>query len=121
MARVLLVDDDAAGLDLRKVILEREGHEVSVASEPASARALFAETRPESVVLDLRLPEAKDGLELIRRFRAAAPDVRIIVLAGWPLDLEGTPEAQMVNVVLAKPARTGTLLSAITESESRRA
>ena len=117
MARVLLVDDDAAGLDLRKVILEREGHQVSIASEPASARALFAETRPESVVLDLRLPEANDGLALIREFRTAAPDVRIIVLAGWPLDLEGTPEAQMVNLVLAKPIRTAVLVDALAESE----
>ena len=119
MARVLLVDDDAAALDLRKIILEREGHQISIASEPASARALFAETQPESVVLDLRLPEAKDGLALIREFRAAAPDVRIIVLAGWPLDLEGTPEAQMVNLVLAKPIRTATLVDALATSESR--
>jgi DNA-binding NtrC family response regulator len=119
MARVLLVDDDAAGLDLRKVILEREGHQVSMASEPATARALFAETQPESVVLDLRLPEAKDGLALIREFRDAAPDVRIIVLAGWPLDLEGTAEAQMVNLMLAKPIRTAKLVNALAESEPR--
>jgi len=118
MARVLLVDDDAAALDLRKVILEREGHQISIASEPANARALFAETHPDSVVLDLRLPEAKDGLALIWEFRAAAPDVRIIVLAGWPLDLEGTPEADMVNLVLAKPIRTATLVEALAESEA---
>ena len=121
MARVLLVDDDAAALDLRKVILEREGHLISMASEPDSARALFAETRPECVVLDMRLPEAQDGLRLIREFRGAAPDVRIIVLAGWTLDLEGTPEAQMVNLVLAKPIRTATLVAALAESEPGRA
>jgi len=119
MARVLLVDDDAAALDLRKMILEREGHQVSMASEPDSARALFAELHPDSVVLDLRMPEAKDGLELIHQFRAAAPDVRIIVLAGWPLDLEGTPESQMVNLVLAKPIRTATLVDALAESKPR--
>lgn len=117
MARVLLVDDDGAALDLRKLILEREGHQVSIASEPDSARALFAETKPDSVVLDLRLPEAKDGLALIRDFRAAAPNVRIIVLAGWPLDLEGAPEAEMVNLVLAKPIRTATLVKVLAESE----
>lgn len=121
MARVLLVDDDAAALDLRKMILERKGHQISMASEPASAHALFAETQPDTVVLDLRLPEAKDGLALIREFRAAAPEVRIIVLAGWPLDLEGTPEAQMVDLVLGKPIRTATLVDALAESEPRRA
>ena len=119
MARVLLVDDDAAALDLRKVILEREGHQVSMATEPDSARKLFGETLPDSVVLDLRLPEAKEGLALIREFRAAAPEVRIIVLAGWPLDIEGTPEAEMVNLVLAKPIRTAMLVDALAESEAR--
>ena len=117
MARVLLVDDDTAALDLRQLILEREGHQVSIASEPHSARALFVETQPECVVLDLRLPEANDGLALIREFRAARPDVRIIVLAGWPLDIEGKSEAQMVNLVLAKPIRTSTLVDALAESE----
>jgi CheY-like chemotaxis protein len=121
MARVLLVDDDAAALDLRKMILEREGHRISIASDPASARLRFAEMRPESVVMDLRLPEATDGLELIREFRAGAPEIRIIVLAGWTPDVEGTPEARMVNLVLAKPIRTATLVAALAESESGRA
>jgi two-component system response regulator RegA len=121
MARVLLVDDDAAALDLRKIILEREGHQVSMASEPSSARALFAEAQPDSVVLDLRLPEAKEGLALIHDFRARAPGVRIIVLAGWPLDIEGTPEAQMVNLILAKPIRTAVLIDALAELEPGRA
>ena len=116
MARVLLVDDDAAGLELRKLILEREGHQISIARDPVRARALFTETQPDSVVLDLRLPEAAAGLALIREFRSAAPDLRIIVLCGWPLDLEGTPEARMVNVVLAKPIRTAALVSALSGS-----
>ena len=113
MARVLVVDDDAAGLDLRKLILEREGHHVAIASDPARARALFAETPPDTVILDLRLPEAADCLALIREFRGAATGVRIIVLSGWPLDLEGTPEAQTVDLVLSKPIRTAALISAL--------
>ena len=113
MARVLLVDDDAAALDLRKLILEREGHQVSAASDPDHARALFAGAEPQIAIVDLRLPEAANGLALIRDFRAASPGVRIVVLSGWPLDLEGTPEAAMVNLVLAKPIRTATLIDAL--------
>jgi CheY-like chemotaxis protein len=113
MARVLLVDDDAAALDLRQLILEREGHQVASASDTVQARALFADAQPQIAVLDLRMPEATDGLALIRAFRAAAPDLRIIVLSGWPPDLEGTPEAAMVNQVLAKPVRTAILAGAI--------
>jgi len=113
MAKVLLVDDDAPALELRKLILEREGHEVSVATDPTKARALFSELHPTHIVLDLRLPDRADGLSLIRDFRSASPGVRIIALCGWPPDIEGTPESQMVNVVLAKPTRTATLISAL--------
>ncbi len=109
MSRVLLVDDDAPALELRKLILEREDHQVSVAADPAQARALFLSTPPDCIVLDLRLPEATDGLSLIRDFRTASPTVRIIALCGWPPDLEGTPESQMVNMVLTKPIRTASL------------
>ena len=113
MSRVLLVDDDAPALELRKLILEREGHQISTATDPTKARELFFETPPDTVVLDLRLPEPTDGLSLIRTFRTAAPAVRIIALCGWPPDLENTPEEQMVNLVLPKPIRTATLVSAL--------
>lgn len=114
MARVLLVDDDAPALELRKLILEREGHDVSVARDPATARAHFSETPPDTVILDLRLPDPIDGLSLIRAFRTASPNVRIIALCGWPPDLENTPESQMVNLVLSKPIRTAALIEALT-------
>ena len=113
MAKVLLVDDDAPALELRKLILEREGHQVSIAADPTTARALFIATPPDTVVLDLRLPEASEGLSLIRVFRAASPGVHIIALCGWPPDLENTPESQMVDLVLPKPIRTATLVSAL--------
>jgi len=115
MSRVLLVDDDAPALELRKLILEREGHQVSVATDPTQARAQFLSTPPDCVVLDLRLPEATAGLSLIRDFRTASPAVRIIALCGWPPDLENTPEAEMVNLVLSKPIRTAALVSALVE------
>lgn len=113
MARLLLVDDDTAGLELRKLILEREGYQVSAAADVAAARSLFSETRPDGVVLDLRLPETEDGLALIREFRAAAPGVRIVVLSGWTPDLDGKPEARMVDQLLAKPVRSALLVSAV--------
>src|SRR6202171_981759 len=109
--RILLVDDDSAGLELRKLIFERAAQRIFTATDPSEARALFTEVQPDCVVLDLRLPEAADGLALIREFRSAAPNIRMIVLAGWPLDLESAPEAQMVDVVLAKPIRTIALVS----------
>lgn len=113
MARVLVVDDDVAGLELRRMILERAGHDVAAAADTTFARALFRASPPDTVVLDLRLPEASDGLALIREFRAAAPQVRIIVLSGYTPDLDGRAERVMADLILAKPLRTETLLRAI--------
>jgi two-component system sensor histidine kinase/response regulator len=118
MARLLLVDDDAAGLELRQLILERQGHQVFAAADVAAARLLFFKTSPDGVVLDLRLPETGDGLALIREFRAAAPGLRIVVLSGWTLDLDGKPEAGMVDELLSKPVRSARLVSAVAAGPS---
>jgi len=116
MSRVLVVDDDPAGLDLRKLVLERHGHQVTTAASPADARSAFQSAAPECVIMDLRLPEPEDGLALIRDFRAAAPGVRIVVLSGCSADLDGQPEAAMVDEVLMKPVRSELLLNAITRT-----
>ncbi len=116
MARVLLIDDDADGLEIRKRIFEREGYSVTTASSASGAREMFRGGPPDSVVIDLRLPNAEDGLALIREFRAAAPDLKIVVLAGWCADLEGRNESAMVDVVLSKPARSEVLLRAVRKS-----
>jgi two-component system phosphate regulon response regulator OmpR len=116
MARLLLVDDDAIGLGLRRQILERAGHLVSSATQADQARSLFSDLQPEIIILDLRLPEAAAGLALIREFRKEAPAARIIVLSGWTPDLDGRPEAAMVDEILAKPVRSARLLRVVAES-----
>jgi DNA-binding response OmpR family regulator len=113
MARVLIVDDDSAGLEVRKLILERRGHQVRTASDKERARIAFAAETPEVVVLDLRMPNATDGRELIREFRAAAPLTRLIVLCGNDADLRRYEEASLVDRILNKPVRSELLLAAV--------
>lgn len=109
---ILFIDDDADALALRSLIFEAQHHQVSTASNTSAARTLFLK-RPDVVVTDLRLPDAEDGLALIREFRAASPSVWIIALCGWPADLDGRPERDMIDVLLTKPVRSQTLLSKI--------
>lgn len=98
-----------SGLELRKQILEMAGHNVDVAYTAGAAREGFLSHRPDFVVLDLRLPEASDGRSLIRQFHAAG-GAKLLVLSGWPEDLDGHDEQAMVDHILAKPARSDLLL-----------
>jgi DNA-binding response OmpR family regulator len=113
MSRVLLVDDDTDALELRKLIFENHGHEVICAPSAGLAREQFCAEPPESVILDLRLPDAEDGLALIREFRAASATLKIVVLCGWCADLEGRTESSLVDLILSKPVRSELLLNAI--------
>jgi DNA-binding response OmpR family regulator len=113
MARVLLVDDDLDALEIRKRIFEKEGHYVVAAPTAARAREHFFAESPDSVILDLRVPDLDDGLAQIREFRVASRELKIVVLAGWCADLEGRSERALVDVILSKPVRSELLLRAI--------
>ena len=113
--RVLVVDDDHTGLDLRRMALEQCGHEVTVAADCAAARAGLAD-QPDAVLMDLRLPRAEDGLALLRELHQAAPAARVVVLSGYQEDLDGTAERAFASEVLAKPARMERVLEALTRA-----
>ncbi len=116
MLRLLLVDDDRVGVEIRRLIFERAGYQVLVEGTGEGARRAFTESSPELVVLDMRLPDIEDGLALIREFRAQAPQVHIIVLTGLAGDLHGRPEEHMVDAVLAKPFRSERLVRALAKA-----
>jgi CheY-like chemotaxis protein len=118
MARVLVVDDDAGQVDVRRLILEHAGHTVATGSTPATAREAFTSHDPDIVLLDLHLPRTEDGVRLIRWFRQTKPKVKILIMSGNPEDLNGRPEAGMVDQILPKPARSATLLKTITKLAS---
>jgi CheY-like chemotaxis protein len=113
MSRVLLVDDDAGALSIRKLIFENDGHQVAAASTASLALEQFHAEPPHCVILDLRLPDAEKGLALIREFRASSRHVKIVVLSGFCADLDGREENALVDLVLLKPVRSEVLLRAI--------
>lgn len=72
MAKRLLVVDDDPGL-LRAVAetLRAEGYEVTTARRGADALVCIAESLPDLIVSDIRMP-GMDGYELVRNLRSSA-------------------------------------------------
>ena len=72
--KILLVDDDPAILELSQILLERDGHEVTVAGSGAEALRLLAKRQFDVIFLDEEMP-GMSGVEVAKRIRAReAPD-----------------------------------------------
>ena len=77
--RVLVVDDEPSLAEVLASVLRFEGWEVVTAGDGFAAVRAGREFRPDAVLLDVMLPDS-DGLEVLRRLRAADPDVGVLFL-----------------------------------------
>jgi two-component system, OmpR family, response regulator ResD len=93
---VLVVDDEPTIADVVSRYLERAGYETRSAPNGAAALALAGESRPDLVVLDLMLP-GMDGLEVMRRLRAAGNGHRVPVIL---LTAKGEPVDRVIGLRL---------------------
>ena len=66
--KILVVDDDLNICELLRLYLEKEGFEVAIANDGASAVSVFREENPSLVLLDIMLPKM-DGWQVCREIR----------------------------------------------------
>lgn len=77
MNTILVVEDEAAFLDVLRRVLERAGYAVVAAGNPEQALQLVAsgDPRPDAAVIDVLLPGG-DGISLHRAIVEQAPWLR---------------------------------------------
>lgn len=81
MARILLVDDDAAIRDSLELILQYERHEIDQAASGEEALERMAQTVPELMLLDVVMP-GMSGLDVLEHVQTRYPEVIVIVVSG---------------------------------------
>ncbi len=86
-ARVLIVDDETALLQLMQRFVSNLGYEVDTCDSGEDAWTLFSADpkRYALVIADLTMPDLP-GDELLRRMLEVHPTLRVLVCSGYPID-----------------------------------
>jgi DNA-binding NarL/FixJ family response regulator len=141
MIRILLADDHPVVRDGLAAMLatQLDFEVVGEAGTGAEAVAEAARLRPDVVLMDLEMA-ALDGIEAIRRLRAADPAVQVVVLTAFDTDerivgalqagaqgylLKGAPRAEIFTAIrtvsaggaLIQPVVASKLLRQVREAE----
>ena len=120
MTKVLIVDDDELFRAMLSEMVQREGYQVSTATNGNEALAAIERSRPDLVITDILMPE-KDGIELIMELAQRESRIPIIAVSGGrrSISLEFNLESAKlmgVRATLPKPFTREDLRRAITEA-----
>jgi two-component system cell cycle response regulator len=80
MARFLIIEDNAANLELLRYLLQHAGHAVQGATTGPDGVAAAAAQTPDLVICDLQLP-GFDGYAVLRALRALAASAKVPIIA----------------------------------------
>jgi len=114
MATILIVDSQKEFRSVLQSVLTSYGHEVVTAETGSNALDLLKSVAPAVVILDLAIPGAMLGIEVLAKIRAMAPALSVIVMAGYmPADLESRAREMGAIDVLRKGLKMDVIMQAI--------
>lgn len=88
MARILIIEDNAANLELAQYLLEHGGHEVLTANDGRQGVAVARRERPDLIICDLQMP-LLDGYGVLEQLRADAACAQLPVVAVTAFSMTG--------------------------------
>jgi putative two-component system response regulator len=95
-AKILIVDDEQATIDLMERLLRRDGYtHIRSVQDPRQAPATFRDLRPDLIILDLHMPHWT-GFVLLEELRAELEQEKYLPV----LMLTGDPSPDVKNQAL---------------------
>jgi two-component system cell cycle response regulator DivK len=117
VAKVLVVEDNAANMTLAIFLLESAGHTVLSATDAEAGLTLARDEHPNLILMDIQLP-GMDGLEATALLRMDDTTRAIPVIALTALAMKGDEErirAAGCDGYIAKPLRYRDFLTTIAD------
>jgi two-component system cell cycle response regulator DivK len=115
MARVLVVEDNAANMTLATFLLKSGGHTVLSATDAEAGLTIARAEQPELILMDIQLP-GMDGLEATALLKGDRSTRAIPVVALTALAMKGDEErirAAGCDGYIAKPFRYQDFLASV--------
>ena len=115
MARILIIEDQPVLCRLYKTVLERDGHDVTLAESGEAGIEAARQITPDLVVLDLILP-AMPGVEVARQLRGEGflDKAPLIVTSGIGGDeTRAIAESVGAGAALIKPFDIATMIDIV--------
>ena len=115
MARILIVEDNAANMKLATFLLESAGHTVLSARDAEAGLTLARDEQPDLILMDIQLP-GMDGLQATALLKRDDATRAIPVIALTALAMKGDEErirAAGCDGYIAKPMRYQEFLATI--------
>ena len=114
--RIVVIEDDPEMISLVKLILGKEGYDVSSADNGRDGLTLIEELVPHAVVLDLMMPDM-DGWEVYQAMKAndSIKNVPVIILTAKSQSIDKVLGLHIAKVddYITKPFSPGELLGSI--------
>ncbi|MBI4573421.1 MAG: sigma-54-dependent Fis family transcriptional regulator [candidate division NC10 bacterium] len=82
MSRILIVDDEESMQELLRILLEKDGHEVTVAGDGAAGLRLAISREVDLVISDIRMP-GLDGVGLLTGLREHGLETPVIMITAY--------------------------------------
>jgi DNA-binding NtrC family response regulator len=82
MAKIVIIDDEAAVLKMMSQLCERLGHETYAFQTGTEGMAFIRRNTPEILIVDLKIGDM-DGLDIIQQCHIQFPDMAIIMVTGY--------------------------------------
>ena len=117
--RVLVVDDEENLRLVLKTFLKRQGYQVEVADNGASALGLVESFGPDFILTDVRMPRM-GGMDLLQTLKAKGNEATVIVMSAYG-NLDLAIEAMKAGAYdyVQKPFKNDELLLTLKKAEER--